>query len=270
MSKLYTLKADNCKITDISALKGKNISTISMSENTIKDISALAGNKSLHTLETANPNLDLENLKEGDVVCVPRVNLPCALPGSAGLEELGGGGKMHSLRTSNASVYASFEDKDWQTLFTPEGVSEVPVRFEAFEDGEYTFNWETYHGDFSYLHLIDNLAGKDIDCLSATEYKFEGKTTDYHSRFKLVFQCTGVEENLDDATTVNFAFQREDELIVNGEGQLEMFDITGRRLMDTQAVGEQSHYSLPKVAAGVYLLRLSSNQQVKIQKIILQ
>ena len=184
--------------------------------------------------------------------------------------ELGGGGKMHSLRTSNASVYASFEDKDWQTLFTPEGVSEVPVRFEAFEDGEYTFNWETYHGDFSYLHLIDNLAGKDIDCLSATEYKFEGKTTDYHSRFKLVFQCTGVEENLDDATTVNFAFQREDELIVNGEGQLEMFDITGRRLMDTQAVGEQSHYSLPKVAAGVYLLRLSSNQQVKIQKIILQ
>ena len=184
--------------------------------------------------------------------------------------ELGGGGKMHSLRTSNASVYACFEDKDWQTLFTPEGVSEVPVRFEAFEDSEYTFNWETYHGDFSYLHLIDNLAGKDIDCLSATEYKFEGKTTDYHSRFKLVFQCTGVEENTDDATTVNFAFQHEDELIVNGEGQLEMFDITGRRLMNTQAVGEQSHYSLPKVAAGVYLLRLSSNQQVKIQKIILQ
>ena len=184
--------------------------------------------------------------------------------------ELGGGGKMHSLRTSNASVYACFEDKDWQTLFTPEGVSEVPVRFEAFEDGEYTFNWETYHGDFSYLHLIDNLAGKDIDCLSANEYKFEGKTTDYHSRFKLVFQCTGVEENTDDATTVNFAFQHEDELIVNGEGQLEMFDITGRRLMNTQAVGEQSHYSLPKVAAGVYLLRLSSNQQVKIQKIILQ
>lgn len=39
-------------------------------------------NKSLHTLEAANPALDLENLKAGDTVCVPNVNLPCALPGS--------------------------------------------------------------------------------------------------------------------------------------------------------------------------------------------
>ncbi len=43
----------------------------------------LANNKSLHTLEAANPSLDLENLKPGDVVCVPNLNLPCALPGSA-------------------------------------------------------------------------------------------------------------------------------------------------------------------------------------------
>lgn len=42
----------------------------------------LSANKSLHTLEAANPTLDLENLKAGDVVCVPNVNLPCALPGS--------------------------------------------------------------------------------------------------------------------------------------------------------------------------------------------
>ncbi|MBQ9197165.1 MAG: LysM peptidoglycan-binding domain-containing protein [Clostridia bacterium] len=42
----------------------------------------LQHNKSLHTLEAANPTLDLENLKAGDTVCVPNVNLPCALPGS--------------------------------------------------------------------------------------------------------------------------------------------------------------------------------------------
>ena len=39
-------------------------------------------NKSLHTLEAANPTLDFENLQAGDTVCVPNVNLPCALPGS--------------------------------------------------------------------------------------------------------------------------------------------------------------------------------------------
>ena len=37
----------------------------------------------LHTLQAANPTLDLDNLKPGDVVCVPSLNLPCALPGSA-------------------------------------------------------------------------------------------------------------------------------------------------------------------------------------------
>jgi len=47
----------------------------------------LAHNKSYHTLEAANPALDLDTLKAGDVVCVPGVNLPCALPGSAVIQE---------------------------------------------------------------------------------------------------------------------------------------------------------------------------------------
>lgn len=38
--------------------------------------------KSYHTLEAANPDTDLENLQAGDTLCVPELNLPCALPGS--------------------------------------------------------------------------------------------------------------------------------------------------------------------------------------------
>ena len=38
-----------------------------------------------------------------------------------------------------------------------------------------------------YLHLIDNLTGKDIDFLATPSYTFEGKTTDVISRFKLAF-----------------------------------------------------------------------------------
>ena len=105
--------------------------------------------------------------------------------------------------------------------------------------------------------------------MTAKGYSFTAKPTDYASRFKLVFQCTGVEENLDDATTVNFAFQREDELIVNGEGFLQLFDVTGRCLMTADVHGEQSSLILPPIATGVYLLRLSGTQ-VKVQKIIIQ
>lgn len=184
--------------------------------------------------------------------------------------ELGGGSKMHNLHNGNAKIYASFEGNDYQTLFTPEGVNEVPVRFEAMEDGVYTIKWETHNGNFHYLHLIDNLAGTDTDCLSKSEYKFEGKTSDYHSRFKLVFGCVGIEENDDSESDTNFAFINGEELFINGAGDLYMFDITGRCVMSTRTAGEQASVSLPKVSAGVYLLRLEGGEQVKIQKIIIQ
>ena len=46
--------------------------------------------------------------------------------------------------------------------------------------------------EFSYLHLIDNLTGNDVDLLATPSYSFEAKTTDYDLRFKLVFKaCEG-------------------------------------------------------------------------------
>lgn len=35
---------------------------------------------SRHTLETANPNVDLDNLKPGQTLCIPPENVPCNLP----------------------------------------------------------------------------------------------------------------------------------------------------------------------------------------------
>ena len=68
MSRLYSFKAEHCKLTDISALKGKTVSTVNLTENTIKDISALGGNKNLHTLDLANNEVDsikpLEDCKD--------------------------------------------------------------------------------------------------------------------------------------------------------------------------------------------------------------
>ena len=183
---------------------------------------------------------------------------------------LGGGRKAQNLKNSKALVYARLEDTDYQILFAPVGINTVPVRFETEEDGVFTMKWTTLHGDFSYLHLIDNLAGVDVNCLTADEYRFEGKTTDYHSRFKLVFECTGLEENEDTTSPDHFAFQFGDELVVNGEGLLQMFDAQGRCLLMTQAVGSQTNINLPKVAAGVYLLRLTGNNQVKVQKMVIK
>ena len=147
----------------------------------------------------------------------------------------------------------------------------VPVRFKAYEDDTFTLSWNTANGDFSYLHLIDNITGTDVNCLTTDKYVFEGSTKDYLSRFKLLFDCTGVDENEDDNATVlaNFAFVAGDELVVNGEGLLQMFDINGRCLMTQQLYGAQNTVGLPNVSNGIYLMRLTNNNQVKIQKMVI-
>ncbi len=40
-----------------------------------------------HTMEVANPNVDLENLVPGQVICVPDINQPCPLPATYILKE---------------------------------------------------------------------------------------------------------------------------------------------------------------------------------------
>ena len=135
-------------------------------------------------------------------------------------------------------------------------------------------NYTIFNGDFHYAHLIDNLTGADIDLLSANEYKFEASTEDYASRFRLVIDVTGIDEpqtDYDDTSGQGtFAFQFGDELVVTGKGTLQFFDLNGRCLLSTNVVGEQSSVALPKVAKGVYLLRLTGSKQTQVQKIIIK
>ncbi len=183
--------------------------------------------------------------------------------------QLGGGVKLKETRNGNSLIYARLENEDYQTLFAPTGTSTVPVRFEPSQNGVYTLRWDTMHGDFSHLHLIDNLTGADIDLLNQTEYRFEGKVGDYVSRFKLVFEVTDIEEHEQESET-NFAFQFGDELVVNGGGELSVFDVQGRHIMTRSLTGAQSSISLPRTAAGLYILRLAGDKQVKIQKLIIK
>ena len=182
----------------------------------------------------------------------------------------GGGEKMKNLHIGDGLIYARWNDTDYQTLFAPYGVSTVPVRFSPLENGIYTIKWTLENGLFHYVHLIDNITGADVDCLTATEYKFEGNKDDYVSRFKLVFDVTGIDEETEPENgSHNFAFITGDELVVNGDGTLQLFDISGRCLIQTQTVGSQSSIALPQIASGVYLLRLTNDSKVKVQKMVI-
>ena len=53
---------------------------------TVSDFQINSG-LNFHTLEISNPNVDLDNLVPGQVICVPDINQPCPLPATYILKE---------------------------------------------------------------------------------------------------------------------------------------------------------------------------------------
>ena len=185
----------------------------------------------------------------------------------------GGAKVMDNMRVGKGIVYCHYEDEDYAIAFTQPGISEVGIRFETAEDAPFTMTWDTENGEFHYLHLIDNMTGVDIDCLTAEEYKFTAKTTDYKSRFRLVFGYTGIDDHEATETaerSATFAFQMGDELVVNGEGNLEVIDMLGRIVRTEELHGSQSTVQMPRGAAGMYVLRMTGANGVMTQKIVLR
>ena len=143
-----------------------------------------------------------------------------------------------------------------------EAQGEMPVNFEAEKNGTYTLSVNTENVELNYLHLIDNMTGADIDLLETPSYSFNATTSDYSSRFKLVF-AQGNAGNGND-----FAFISDGSIFVNGEGMLNVVDITGR-VIRTEQVNGMSRVNL-NTAAGVYVLQLTNGESVKTQKIVVK
>lgn len=166
------------------------------------------------------------------------------------------------LNPNHTKVYIPKDNKDYAVV-SAEAQGEMPVNFQAETNGTYNFSFNTENVEFSYLHLIDNMTGKDIDLLATPNYSFEATTSDYASRFRLVF-ATNNDSNS------NFAFINNGEIIlngVNGNTTVQLFDVTGRMLSSTNGA---SRISTENMAAGVYMLRLVNGNDVKTQKIVVK
>ena len=127
----------------------------------------------------------------------------------------------------------------------------------------------TYNGTFSYLHLIDNLTGADVDMLANAEYRYASASSDYASRFRLVFAYTGIGEEESEGEG-QFVFQSGDELVVTGEGEVDIIDLNGRVIRHSRATGTQTAIAMPAVARGIYMVRLTSANGVKVNKIVVR
>lgn len=171
----------------------------------------------------------------------------------------------------NANIYLPQDGKDYAIAYSAKSQGEIPVCFKAHENGEYTLTISSLNSKFlilNYLHLIDNLTGNDVDLLAEPSYTFTGRTTDYTSRFKLVFVANDAQiggEGSDD-----FAFISNGQLIVLGitdNSVLQVIDLTGRVLSSPKA---SNRINIDGLSAGVYVLRLINGENVKTQKIVVK
>ena len=165
------------------------------------------------------------------------------------------------LDEENTKVYIPQDGGDYAVV-NAESHGELPLNFKARNNGSYTLTFNTENVDFNYLHLIDNKTGNDVDLLQTPSYNFEARYTDYDSRFKLVF------DKIDDATSDDFAFITNGNIVINGQGTLQVIDALGRII--AQYGNNVRTISTDGMTPGVYVLRLINGSDVKTQKMIVR
>jgi hypothetical protein len=177
----------------------------------------------------------------------------------------GGARKMKELRVGDGVFYAQHDDTHYAVLFAQQGIDRVPLWFEAKEDDIFNIKWNTANGDFHSMYLIDNLTGVQYDMLRNNSYTFEGHKGDYPSRFLIVFNVTDVEEHVE---LNSFVFFDGSQWLVTGDGELEFIDLNGQVLWEKEVHGGQTRITVPEVASGMYLFRLTNGKETKVQKVI--
>lgn len=169
-----------------------------------------------------------------------------------------------SLSNEGAKIYIPQNGKKYAAV-SGTNATTLPLCFTSTEGGIHTLTFKVDNMDCSYLHLVDNATGVDIDLLRTPKYSFNANDCPYATRFKLVF----AEEATNDIAD-NFAFVSNGQLMVNNSGvaTLQVMDVAGR-ILSTETIRDSYGKSLG-LSAGVYVVRLSNGHDVKVQKIVVE
>ena len=159
------------------------------------------------------------------------------------------------IRENSTKLYIPKDGVDYAIAFSYR-IGELPLNFKAQETGVYTlnFNGENMTG----VSLVDMIEGVIIDLSVNDTYTFIGSPNDREDRFKLVFSSPN-DSNID-----IFAYQTGNDIVVSGEGELQVLDVMGRMVMNQRINGVEA-VEKPE-QTGVYIFRLND----KVQKIVVR
>ena len=167
------------------------------------------------------------------------------------------------LHENSTKIYIPQDGKDYAVAHG-EGMGEMPISFKPENNGSYTISVNAKNVEVSYMHLIDNLTGDDIDLLKTQTYTFNARISDYASRFKLVYIIGQI------ASDDFFTFNNNGNWIISNEGEatLQMIDVNGHVLFSEHISGTVTKHI--EAASGVYIMRLINGTDEKTQKIVVK
>jgi len=194
-----------------------------------------------------------------------------------------------SMRQGSTRIYLMQDGKEYAIASVGRDVAhrvstEIPVNFKAEKNGTYTLSFSSQEVSFSYLHLIDNMTGDDIDLLPSQNliagedsqslvptYTFQAKTTDYESRFKLVFAVN------DGPSTGSgtFAYYDGSAWVIgnpstgSGAATLQVIDVLGH-VLRSETINGNTTINTNGLSAGVYVMRLINGEDVRVQKVVVR
>ena len=154
------------------------------------------------------------------------------------------------IKDNSTKLYIPQNGMDYAIAFSYR-IGELPLNFKANETGQYTLNFNG--NNMTGVSLVDMIDNVVIDLNVNDTYTFIGTPTDREDRFKLVFSSPN-DSNID-----IFAYQSGNEIVVSGEGELQVFDVMGRMVVNQYINGVQT-VEKPSIT-GVYILRLNEKSQ---------
>lgn len=173
-----------------------------------------------------------------------------------------------SHRNENAPMlYIPAQDKNYAVAVMDKEVKEIPLSFEAKQMGQYTISAEALNCEFEELYLIDKQTGTTTN-LKLEDYTFIARTGDDEERFVITKSLSGTNPESHDES---FIYIDNGDLVVKnieGEGHVRVFDVLGRPVAEFMAV-ESARISTERFGNGIYVIQMSDENGVKVQKILI-
>ena len=217
-----------------------------------------------------NPSLTYNNTKQRNDKTGRSINMTAS--GNSGKDNLiicisdevkEGFTKLNNFNKSIANVYVSENNKHYGIYNCNEDTKEVNVNFEAKEMGNYTIHIER-EGEFETIILVDKVTGDETDMLQ-NDYTFTATAQENNNRFVVRFvKGDGLNENYCD---IKFVYQSGSELIINGEGHLQIIDLMGRVIYNNEVANDNNRIDINRFNNATYIIRMINEECVKTQKI---